>query len=165
MLPNSSISNTCMLNTAKKPITYLKLAVGLFQKCNLLVVLALLGRMHLSVSSLRLLGRHLHIGQHMLHCFFFSLYDLAVRGKTYTKHICLLTSREATLSCNASFPSWACNAFRNPKATELQYSVSYASIDMAISSRMRIRSRPRSVQLMVTCRIISSVGKKEGIRM
>lgn len=66
------------------------------------------------------------------------------------------TSNVATRSCNVSLPSCACSALRRPNATELQYNVSYASIDMAISSRMRNNSRPRSVQLIVTCRMISS---------
>lgn len=78
------------------------------------------------------------------------------------KNVCVElhhTSSILTRSDNASFPSCACNALRSPNATELQYNVSYASIDMAISSRIRSNSNPRSVQLMVTWRINSSACK------
>lgn len=66
------------------------------------------------------------------------------------------TSRSLTLAYNCSLPSCACNALRIPNAAELQYKVSYASTDIAISSRIRDKINPRSAQFMVTCLIISS---------
>mmetsp|Transcript_22713 Transcript_22713/g.69821 ORF Transcript_22713/g.69821 Transcript_22713/m.69821 type:complete len:201 (-) Transcript_22713:371-973(-) len=76
----------------------------------------------------------------------------------------------ATWRRRSSFSAWSCltlfcisalwcsatSALRTPKAMELSYNTWYAVIVVRISSRTRSNKRPRSAQLMVTCRMTSS---------
>jgi hypothetical protein len=65
--------------------------------------------------------------------------------------------RLRTLASSSAFRCSAISAFRIPNAMLDSYSVWYAAIVIRISSRTRSSSRPRSAQLIVTCRMSSSV--------